>query len=144
MRKIPAAFATLALAALGIIVPATGARASAACDNAWNSTAPGYLHIYANTDCTGLLARTTTDDSDWGDASGPVRGVDLGEAGAVLHKGSYGMAVKLYQGRNHTGDHACLTRSEPVSDASEPKFPDGRSVSSVRSHRWVWASECAI
>ncbi|MEV6171016.1 hypothetical protein AB0L99_22625 [Streptomyces sp. NPDC051954] len=144
MRTFSATLTALALAALGALVPATGAQAATPCDNAWNSAPPGYLYLYGSTNCNGLLARAGADDPDWYDTSGPVRGLDTGDVGSLLQKGTTGMAVKLYEGPGHTGDHVCLTRSEPyVSETSELTFPDGRPVNSIRSHQWVSASECA-
>ncbi|WP_399887772.1 hypothetical protein ACGH7X_24005 [Streptomyces sp. BBFR51] len=143
MRRIPAAFATCALAALGAVVPATGAQAATSCETAWRNASPGYLHIYSGTDCGGLLGRTSANDPDWGDASGSVRGVEVGEAGSLLHKGTSGLAVRLYRGIGYTGAHVCLTRAEAyVPDLRESAFPDGTPLDAARSHRWTRASDC--
>ncbi len=67
----------------------------------------------------------------------------MGEAGSLLHKGTAGLAVKLYRGTGYTGAHVCLTRSESyVTDLGGVTFPDGTPLGSTRSHRWAWTSEC--
>lgn len=143
MRTIPAATAALALAALGVIGPATGAQAAATCETAYQNASPGYLHLYADADCNGLLARTMTNDSNWGDASGSVQGIGVGEVGSLLAKGTTGMAVKLFKSPDYQGADVCLTKSETfVRDLNGSTFPDGSPLHSARSHKWVWTSDC--
>ncbi|MFE5601382.1 hypothetical protein ACFQ8O_19605 [Streptomyces coelicoflavus] len=164
MRRIPAAFATLALAVLGAVVPATGAQASTAstdssasnasnastaatasevCENAWHNARSGYLYLYSGFDCSGYLASTAANDRDWGDSSGSVRGVAVGTVKSLLFKASSALAVELYAGTDHTGSHVCLTRSEPyLTDLGGAEFPDGTPLDATRSHRWTWASAC--
>lgn len=143
MRKIPAVFATLALAGLGAVIPATGAQAATNCETAYQNALPGYFYIYANPDCNALLARTTGNDANWGDASGPVQGVDVGKVRSLLHKGTSGMTIKLYKGPDYTGADVCLTRSESyVRDLDGSTFPDGTPLASARSHKWTWTSDC--
>ncbi|NEB10643.1 hypothetical protein G3I32_17620 [Streptomyces coelicoflavus] len=155
MRRIPAAFATLALAVLGALVPATGAQASTAstastaataseaCENAWHYARGGYLYLYNGIDCSDYLASTAAGDRDWGDSSGSVHGVAVGTVKSLLFKASSALAVELYAGTDHTGSHVCLTRSEPyLTELGGAEFPDGTPLDAARSHRWTWASAC--
>ncbi|MFF0538971.1 hypothetical protein ACWDF1_13225 [Streptomyces coelicoflavus] len=160
MRRIPAAFATLALAVLGAAVPATGAHASTAssvatasptataseaCEKAWHNARNGYLYLYSGFDCSGHLAATATDDPDWGDSSGSVHGVAVGTVRSLLFKASSGLAVELYAGPDYTGSHVCLTRSESyLTELGGAEFPDGTPLDAARSHRWTWASACDV
>ncbi|WP_164383520.1 hypothetical protein [Streptomyces sp. OM5714] len=161
MLRMPAAFATLALAVLGAVVPATGAHASTAstsstastasstatasetCENAWRNARNGYLHLYSGYDCGGHLASTATNDPDWGDSSGSVHGVAVGAVKSLLFKASSGLAVELHAGTGYTGSQVCLTRSESyLTDLDGAEFPDGTPLDAARSHRWTWASAC--
>ncbi|MFE0948521.1 peptidase inhibitor family I36 protein [Streptomyces mutabilis] len=144
MRKTLAAAATLGLATLGVLVPASGAQASAACDNAWHSAASGYFYAYDHDNCSGQLGRDVDDDAHWADSSGAFQGGDNDDAQSLLHKGTSGMAVKVYQHANYGGGHACLAKSEYyMSDLSAQKFSNGAWVNqSISSHKWVWHADC--
>ncbi|KDN72972.1 hypothetical protein DF19_07265 [Streptomyces olindensis] len=151
MRKIPALFATLTLAGLGALVPTTSAQAaSAACDNAWNGAASGWLYAYKNIHCSGgVLGRDASNDENWGDGRGELRYV-ANQASSLVHKGTSGMAVKVYDGTNYTGASACLAKSELyVSDLTDDHLVGGGPGSgritandTISSHKWVWESAC--
>lgn len=146
MRRILAAAATLGLAGLGVLVPATGAQASEACDRAWHGALGGYFYAYANDHCSGYLGKTTSWDSDWGNSSGPFQGGDTNEAQSILHKGTSGMAVQVFNGTGQDwgGGHTCIKKSEYyMSDLSGFTFTSGLGVdNNISSHRWVWNSSC--
>ncbi|GGZ13256.1 hypothetical protein CP967_13450 [Streptomyces nitrosporeus] len=144
MRKFLAAAATLGLAGLGVIVPATAAQASAACDTAWKNAASGYLYAYDYDSCSGYLGRDADADYSWADSSGGFQGGDNDDAQSLVHKGSSGMAVKLYRHAGYAGGHTCLAKAEYyMDDLSGYTFTDGSPVNaSISSHEWVWHGEC--
>jgi hypothetical protein len=41
-------------------------------------------------------------DANWGDSAGGFRS-EANRAGSILHKGTSGLAVKVYDGTNYTG-----------------------------------------
>ncbi|MCH0543284.1 hypothetical protein I3F58_27785 [Streptomyces sp. MUM 203J] len=146
MRKILAAAATLGVASLGVIVPATGAQAaSAACDRAWQDGGSGYLFAYNHTHCSGYLGKASGNDSDWGDSAGGFRGSDDNRASSVVHKGTSGMAVKFYSVKGYKGGHTCLKKSEYyMSSLYGHRFTSSSSVNdNISSHKWVWESACS-
>ncbi|GAA3771038.1 hypothetical protein ACFS5L_12620 [Streptomyces phyllanthi] len=145
MRKTLAISAALGVAALGVLVPTTSAQASTACDTSWNSAPPGSFYAYDFTDCSGLLGRTAeSSDANWGDSSGPFQGNADNAASSILHKGTSGMAVKVYQYPGYLGGHACLKKSESYKeDLSRHTFSNGAGMDNdISSHRWVWESAC--
>ncbi|MBA2947074.1 hypothetical protein [Streptomyces himalayensis] len=146
MRKILATAATFGLASLGVIVPATSAQASVNCDYAWNNAALGYFYAYAAQGCTDYLGRSSGNDSDWGNSTGGFQGSDTNRAGSILHKGTSGMAVQVFNGTgtDWAGGHTCIKQSEYYMSILFPhSFTSGYQVSdAISSHRWVWASEC--
>lgn len=81
---------------------------------------------------------------NWGDSSGPIRSSDNDSASSILHKGTSGLAVKVYQGTGYSGGHICLAKSEAyVSDLAEHTFSDGASANNaIGSHQWVGTSAC--
>ncbi|MFE5601381.1 hypothetical protein ACFQ8O_19600 [Streptomyces coelicoflavus] len=146
MRKILAAAATLGLAGLGAIVPATGAQASTACDNAWHNARSGYFYAYSGYNCSGYIGSTGSWDSDYGNSSGPFQGGDTNTASSILHKGTSGMAVQVFNGTGQDwgGGHTCIKKSEYyMSSLSGHTFTSGAGVNNgISSHRWVWNSSC--
>lgn len=144
MRKILAAAATVGLAGLGVLVPATGAHASAACDTAWHNADSGYFYAYDFDNCSTSIGRDIDDDASWADSSGAFQGSDNDDAQSILHKGTSGMAVKVYQHAYYGGGHACLAKAEYyMSDLNGQTYTNGVGVSSsISSHKWVWHGEC--
>ncbi|OAH15898.1 hypothetical protein [Streptomyces jeddahensis] len=144
MRKILATAATLGLASLGAIVPASSAQASTTCDNAWHSTGDGYFRAYEAINCNRLLGTDKDNDTNWADSVGGFRGSANDAATSLLHKGTSGMAVKVYQHKSYGGGHICLTKAELYMDAiSGFKYTNGAEVNnSISSHQWVWNSDC--
>ncbi|WP_217249212.1 hypothetical protein [Streptomyces sp. AC602_WCS936] len=144
MRKLFAAAATLGLAGLGVLVPASGAQASTACDNAWNSASSGYFYAYNYDNCGGYLGKDADNDANWSDGSGSFRGGDNDETQSLLHKGTSGMAVKVYQHANYRGGHTCIAKSEYyMDDLSGFTYTNGVSANeSISSHKWVWHGDC--
>jgi hypothetical protein len=141
MRKILAAAATLGLASLGAIVPATSAHASAACDTAWRNASSGYFYAYDYDNCSGTLGADDGDDSNWADGAGAFRGSDNDAVQSLLHKGTSGMHVKLYRHAGYGGGHTCIAKAEYyMSDLSGFTFTDGSPVNvNISSHQWVWS-----
>ncbi|MET8828387.1 hypothetical protein ABZX40_21895 [Streptomyces sp. NPDC004610] len=146
MRKILATTATLGLTALGVILPASGAQASAACDTAWNSAVSGRFYAYDHTQCSGFMGSTESWDSDWGNSSGPFQGDDTNKASSILHKGTSGLAVQVFNGtgQDWAGGHTCLAKSEYyMSSLSGHTFTSGEPVNNgISSHRWVANGSC--
>ena len=148
MRKILATVATLGLAGLGVLVPVSGAQASAACDAAWDNATSGHFYAYDNTSCSGLLGHTESWDSDWGNSSGPFEGGDTNKASSILHKGTSGLAVMVLNGtgQDWAGGHACIKKSEYyMSSLSGWTFTSGSEYSvnnGISSHQWVPNSDC--
>lgn len=149
MRKILATAATLGLAGLGAIVPATSAQASTACDNAWRNATSGYVYAYKYINCDTYLGRDIDEDSNWADSSGGFQGSDNNNATSVLHKGTSGMAVKFYDHVNYSGGHTCLKKSEVYMDSLGLQYftsYNGTAESAnndISSHNWVWESACS-
>ncbi|WP_282688133.1 MULTISPECIES: hypothetical protein [unclassified Streptomyces] len=146
MRKILATAATLSLAGLGAIVPATSAQAaSAACDTAWRNGGSGYVFAYNYTNCSGYFGKASGDDSNWGNSAGGFQGSDNNKASSIVHKGTSGMAVKVYSGTGYTGGHTCLKKSEYyMSSLIGHTYNNGVSVNNtISSHKWVWESSCS-
>ncbi|KAF2778053.1 hypothetical protein ACFWQ6_27900 [Streptomyces coelicoflavus] len=146
MRKILAAAATLGLAGLGAIVPATGAQAATACDTAWHNARSGYFYAYSGYNCSGYIGSTDSWDSDYGNSSGPFQGGDTNTASSILHKGTSGMAVQVFNGTGQDwgGGHTCIKKSEYyMSSLAGHTFTSGAGVNNgISSHRWVWNSSC--
>ncbi|MCC5036894.1 hypothetical protein DMH02_027905 [Streptomyces sp. WAC 00631] len=151
MRKIPAVLATLALAALGAAVPATTAQAAptgalAGCADAWPSATSGYFYAYSGYGCSGFLGKAYGDDSNWGDSGGSFQGGDTNSASSILHKGTSGSAVAVYNGTGTgwSGGYACIAKSEYyVSDLSDNYFTSGaKADNAISSHRWVSNAAC--
>jgi hypothetical protein len=151
MRKLPAALATLGLASLAAIVPATSAQASTACDNAWARASSGSFYAYDYTNCSSSLGSTESWDSNWGNSSGPFQGTDNNRASSVLHKGTSGKAVAVYNSTQTpdpdatwTGGHTCISKAEYyVDDLSRNTFTGGVNVNNaISAHKWVWNSAC--
>ncbi|WAX78997.1 hypothetical protein [Streptomyces sp. KMM 9044] len=150
MRKTTVALAAIGAAVLGTVVPAGTAQASAACDNAWNSTPAGSMAAYEHSNCGGaLLGRTPGDDSNWGNSQGAFQGSDTNRASSVLNAGTTDTAWKEVQffngtGTGWTGGYSCLARSEFYADnLTDDYFTSGYVINdAISSHRWVPASYC--
>ncbi|GAA2114004.1 peptidase inhibitor family I36 protein [Streptomyces synnematoformans] len=145
MRRILAAAATLGLASLAALVPASGAQAASAnCESAWKSTPAGHFRAYDNSDCTGLLGSDAGNDSNWADSTGRFQGTANDKATSVVHKGTSGIAVKVYQHPHYSGGHTCLAKSGSYSETlSGHYYTNGVSVNnSISSHEWVWHGNC--
>jgi hypothetical protein len=145
MRKTLATAATLGLAALGTIVPTSSAHASAACDNAWNAAASGYFYAYAYDHCYYTLGSDAGDDADWNTGRGGFTAGAGDEAASVLHKGTSGMSVKLFESANYGGGHICIRKNEYYVDTLNGwTFNNGhRALLNINSHKWVWDGSCS-
>ncbi len=148
MRKIPALLAALSLAGLGALVPATGAQAASAyCDNTWKKASSGYFYAFDGTHCRARLGQTQGNDANWGTRGGGFEG-DSNKASSILHKGTSGLAVEVYDGTAYRGARACIKKSEYyVSDLTDDSLRSsggGRTSAnnSISSHRWVQESAC--
>ncbi|MFC9270673.1 hypothetical protein ACFTXJ_23205 [Streptomyces zhihengii] len=146
MRKTLATAATLALAGLGVVLPAGGAQASDTCNRAYQTALGGYFYAYSGDHCTGELGRTTSWDSDWGNSSGPFRGGDTNNAQSILHKGTSGLAVQVINGTGQDwgGGYTCLTKGEKyMSDLGGFTFSSGEPVDNgISSHQWITEKSC--
>ncbi|GAA2114024.1 hypothetical protein [Streptomyces synnematoformans] len=146
MRRILAAAATLGLAGLGALVPASGSQAaSEACDNAWHNAPSGHFRAYNSSNCSGLLGSDPGYDGNWSNSEGRFQGTDNDKATSLVHKGTSGMAVKVYQHSHYSGGHTCLAKAEYYMDTlSGHYYTNGVSVNnSISSHEWAWHSNCA-
>ncbi|CAM5745673.1 hypothetical protein STAFG_6436 [Streptomyces afghaniensis 772] len=144
MRKTLTTAATLALAVSGVLIPATSAQASTACDSFWSGAVPGYVHAFHNADCGHYFGRADSHDADWGDNAGAFRGGDDDAATSVLSKASAGLAAKLHERPGYGGGHLCLEPSEAyVHDLAGKTFSNGTDANdNISSHRWVPSSAC--
>jgi hypothetical protein len=146
MRKISVLLATLGLVAAGVLFPAS-AQASAACDTAWRGTQSGYFRAYNYVNCSGYMGSANGNDSSWGDSAGGFRGSDGNAAHSLVHKGTSGMAVKVYTGVSYSGNWGCIKQSEfYVSSLSGDRLTGGpgsyNAWDSISSHKWVWNGDC--
>jgi hypothetical protein len=146
MRKISVLLGTLGLVVAGALFPAS-AQASEACDNAWHSATSGYFYAYDYINCGGNLGAAQSNDANWNDTTGGFLRTDSNKAHSLLHKGTSGMAVKVYNGFNYTGNWACIKKSEfYVSNLNDDSLSGGAGSTSARnsisSHKWVQNSSC--
>lgn len=146
MRKISVLLATLGLVLAGALFPAS-AQASAACDTAWHNATSGHFYAFDYTNCAGKLGSSTGNDANWGNSSGGFRGADNNKAHSLLHKGTSGMAVKVYSAYDYRGSWACIKKSEYyVSDLNDDRLRSGstsvRASNAISSHKWVENSSC--
>lgn len=144
MRKSLLAVATAIVVGLGVMVPVSSAQASASCDNAWQNSNFGYFYAYQGYSCSIYLGRDQGNDPNWGDNHGGFRGSDNNAASSILHKGTSGMAVKVYD-HKYGGGHTCLKQAEYyMSILSGHKFTSGENVNNdISSHQWVWHGSCS-
>ena len=146
MRKILATAATIGLAGLGALVPAGGAQAATPCDNAWRSAASGFFYAYASDNCTGYLGRADGADSNWGNDQGGFQGSATNNAESILHKGTSGLAVQVFNGTGDDwgGGFTCIKKSELyMSSLNGFSFTSGYAVdNAISSHRWVTEASC--
>lgn len=151
MRKIPALLATVALAGLGALVPAGGAQAASPhCDEAWKNAKSGFFYAYRGVHCYTVLGYTDGNDPSWANAAGPFQGADSNAASSILHKGTSGMAVEVFNGVNYTYQRGCIAKSEYyASNLTDNALTDGgqgtgdvSANKTISSHRWVPQSDC--
>ncbi|MFD5631952.1 MULTISPECIES: hypothetical protein [unclassified Streptomyces] len=146
MRKILAAAATIGLAGLAVLIPTSGAQAATACDNAWNSATSGYFYAYSGDNCSGYLGSADGQDANWGNGQGAFQSGDTNNAESILHKGTSGLAVQLFNGtgEDFAGGHTCIKKSEYyMSSLNGFTFTSGYYVDNeISSHRWVAESSC--
>ncbi|MFE5208659.1 hypothetical protein [Streptomyces sp. NPDC056600] len=147
MRKLPVLVTTLAVAGLGLIVPATSAQA-AGCATAKSAALSGYMYAYDNVNCGVELGHASGDDSNWGDSGGSFQGGDTNKATSILNKGN-SYEVAFYNGTRDSGasggGNICLSRAEGfASDLTNDYFNNGNSANnSISSHAWSSASNCS-
>jgi len=150
MRKISILFATLGLVIAGVLLPVASAQASAACDTAWRNATSGNFYAYRYDNCAGYLGSAAGNDANWGDSSGGFQGSDTNKAFSILHKGTSGLAVKVYDGTGYTGAYSCIKKSEYyVASLYDDSLTGGgpgtgpvRAFNSISSHKWVSESDC--
>ncbi|WP_200307313.1 hypothetical protein [Streptomyces adelaidensis] len=147
MRKTLATVATLGLAGLAVIVPTSGAQAATACDNAYNSASLGYFYAYSGDNCSGYLGSAEGSDSNWGNSQGSFQDGDTNNAESILHRGSSGLAVQVFNGTGDdwAGGYTCIKKSELyMSSLNGFSFTSGYDVDNgISSHRWLAEGSCA-
>jgi hypothetical protein len=149
MRKISVLLATLGFVIAGVLLPVATAQASEECDQTWHPATSGHFHAYNYPNCFGKLGNTGGNDSNWGDSSGGFQG-DANKASSILHKGTSGLAVKVYDGTNYTGASACIKKSEfYASDLGDDYLTGGgpgtgriAASDTISSHKWVYENTC--
>ncbi|MFC8799074.1 hypothetical protein ACFT2C_15165 [Promicromonospora sp. NPDC057138] len=146
MRKISVLLATLGLVLAGALFPMS-AQASTACDTAWHNATSGNFYAFDFMNCSGKLGSTTGNDSSWSDSSGGFQGSDGNKAHSLLHKGTSGMAVKVYSGVSYQGNWSCIKKSEFYVSQLYGDYLTGGSGSyqawnSISSHKWVREADC--
>ncbi|MFI6425781.1 hypothetical protein [Promicromonospora sp. NPDC050880] len=146
MRKIFVLLASLGLVITGALFPVS-AQASTACDNAWHNATSGYFYAYDYINCSGYLGKSNGNDANWGNSSGGFQGTDNNKAHSLLHKGTSGMAVMVFNGFNHSGNWSCVKKSEYyVSNLNDDSLAGGAGSSgasnTISSHKWVSTSSC--
>lgn len=147
MRKTSVLLATLGLAVAGALLPITSAQASAACDTAWNNATSGRFGAFENTNCAGILGSDADDDSNWADSVGSFQGSDNDKASSLLHKGTSGLAVKVYSDANYRGNYGCVSKGEKYVSTLHDNYLNGgdayyRAWDSISSHKWVTEWDC--
>ncbi|MGP3636367.1 hypothetical protein ACTU45_23940 [Streptomyces sp. 24-1644] len=143
MRKAFAVMTTVAVASLGVIVPATSAQA-ADCRNARDGADSGSMYAYDSANCIGFLGKAAGDDLNWGDSTLAFQGGDSNKATSILNNGN-NYEVKFYSGTGGTGGHICLSRTERwASNLSDDTFTSGVTVNNaISGHAWSSASNCS-
>lgn len=143
MRKVFAVMTTVAVASLGVLVPATSAQA-ADCSDAMRGAYSGYMYAYDSANCIGHLGHASGDDLNWGDSAFSFQGGDANKATSILNNGN-NYEVKFYNGTGGTGGHTCLSRAEGwASNLSDNTFTTGVSANnSISGHAWSVASNCS-
>lgn len=147
MRKISILLATLGLVVTGALFPVTSAQASAACDTAWHNATSGNFYAFANIHCNTRMGADAGSDANWSDSSGSFQGSDNDRASSILHKGTSGLAVKVYVHSNYSGNYGCITKGELYVDSLHDNYLTGGSGSyrawdSISSHEWVTEGAC--
>ncbi|MEV8405281.1 hypothetical protein AB0R12_05565 [Streptomyces niveus] len=150
MRKIAATLTTLALAGLGLIIPATTAQAAPGCDDNYHATPSGYMYAFDGNYCEVYLGRSNTQDTDWGNGAGGFQGGDTNKASSLVYKGSSGTAMKVYNGTGDDfgGGYNCISAGEYYVDVlAGNKFTatTGNPIdvnNQISSHKKVSESAC--
>jgi hypothetical protein len=151
MRKISVLFATLGLVIAGTLFPVASAQAASAnCDAQWRSATSGHFYAYDFSHCSTKLGSSSGNDSNWGDSSGGFRTSDTNKASSILHKGTSGLAVRVYNGTGYTGQASCIKKSEYyVSNLADDYLTGGgpgsgrvTAYNTISSHKWVRDSAC--
>jgi hypothetical protein len=146
MRKISVLFATLGLVVAGALFPAS-AQASAVCDAEYHSTVSGFFRAYDGINCSTRLGSDADNDVNWSDSVGGFQGSDNDDAGSLIHKGTSGLAVKVYVHASYRGNYGCITKGEKyVSNLGDDYLTGGSGShtawNSISSHEWVDESDC--
>jgi hypothetical protein len=151
MRKISVLLATLGLVIVGALFPVASAQAASAnCDAQWRSASSGHFYAYDLINCVTKLGNTSGFDSDWGNSSGPFQSGDTNDAASILHKGTSGLAVKVYDRTGYTGSAACIKKSEFYASNLIDNYLTGggpgtgrvTAYDTISSHQWVQESAC--
>jgi hypothetical protein len=151
MRKVSVLLATLGFVAAGVLFPVTGAQAASInCDAEWRDASSGYFYAYDYLNCDNTLGKASGNDSNWGDVAGGFQSSDSNNASSLLHKGSSGMAVKVYDKTGYTGAYSCIKKSEYyVSNLLDDHLTGGgpgsgsvEASNTISSHKWVEESSC--
>lgn len=148
MRKISVLLATLGLVAAGALFPMS-VQASTACDNAWDDAKSGYFIAYDATNCGRSLGAAVGNDANWNDRTGAFQLSDGDKAESILHKGTSGLAVQVFDGAGFSGNWGCIKKSEYyVSNLSDDRLEGGPggapAANTISSHRWVDAKDCGV
>lgn len=146
MRKISVLLATLGLVATATLFPMS-AQASTACDNAWNDAKEGYFFAYDAPGCGRTLGVDLGNDPDWNDTRGAFQRGDGDKAESLLHKGTSGLAVQVFDGPGFGGNWGCIKKSEYyVSNLADDRLSGGPgsvpAMNTISSHRWVDEDSC--
>ncbi|GHH76467.1 hypothetical protein [Promicromonospora soli] len=148
MRKISVLLATLGLVATGALFPMS-VQASTACDNAWDAAKSGYFFAYDATNCGRTLGADVGNDVDWNDRTGAFQQGDGDKAESLLHKGTSGLAVQVFDHAHFGGNWSCIKKSEYyVSNLLDDRLEAGPggapAANTISSHRWVNAKDCGV
>lgn len=146
MRKISVLLATLGLVAAATLFPMS-AQASTSCDNAWHDAKAGYFFAYDAPGCGLTLGADVGSDPDWHDARGAFQRTDGDKAESLLHKGTSGLAVQVFDRPGFGGNWSCIKKSEYyVSNLADDRLyggpGDAPAANTISSHRWVDEDLC--
>ncbi|MEU3490530.1 hypothetical protein [Streptomyces massasporeus] len=152
MRRPAIAALVIALASLGLMAPTASAAAADdnLCKQEWKGR-DGNVRAWEHWGCNGLpLGTTPGDDRFWGDSAGEFRTPAHTLASSVMNSGFVGGrdVVAFYAEKDYRYElgYVCLAPGELWADNLTDNYfyNTGKVVNdSIRSHRWVTASECA-